>query len=310
VAWIKQGLIFVPDGSLSWARTHASVPTVDVLSDRVWRIYYAARDAQNRCSISYFDVEAGNPRHIIYRHEQPILPLGKLGTFDDSGMMPSWIVMHQGVRYLYYTGWNVRQTVPYQNAIGLAVSRDGGQTFERYDEGPVLGLTVHEPYFTGTATVMIENGCWRNWYAVCTKWEMIDGRAEPFYHLKYAESQDGVSWDRRGIVAIDYKDEREAGIVRASVLKEDGVYKMWYATRQGQDYREDKTQSYRIGYAESADGIGWRRLDEQAGIDVSENGWDSEMVEYPCVIALNGRKYLFYNGNGFGRSGIGYAVWE
>jgi hypothetical protein len=94
------------------------------------------------------------------------------------------------------------------------------------------------------------------------------------------------------------------------VLKEDGVYKMWYATRQGQDYREDKTQSYRIGYAESADGIGWRRLDEQAGIDVSENGWDSEMVEYPCVIAPNGRKYLFYNGNGFGRSGIGYAVWE
>lgn len=310
MAWIKRGLIFVPDGSQPWARTHASVPTVDVLSDRVWRIYYAARDAQNHCSISYFDVEAGNPGHILYRHEQPILPLGRLGTFDDSGMMPSWIVRHEGVTYLYYTGWNVRLTVPYQNAIGLAVSRDGGQTFERYGEGPVLGLTVHEPYFTGTATVMIEKGCWRNWYAACTKWEMIDGRAEPFYHLKYAESQDGVNWDRQGVVAIDYKDEREVGIVRASVLNEDGVYKMWYAIRQGQDYREDRAKSYRIGYAESADGTVWYRLDEHAGIDVSEAGWDSEMIEYPCVIAVNGKKYLFYNGNGFGRSGIGYAVWE
>lgn len=309
MAWLKQGLFFVPDGSLPWARTHASVPTVDVLSEQVWRIYYAARDAQNRCSISYLDVEAGNPHRILYQHDQPIMPLGKLGTFDDSGMMPSWIVTYQGVKYLYYTGWNVRQTVPYQNAIGLAISRDGGQTFERYGEGPVLGLTVHEPYFTGTATVMVDEGRWRNWYAACTKWEMIDGRAEPFYHLKYAESCDGINWDRRGVVAIDYQNENEAGIVRASVLKEDELYKMWYATRQAQDYRVDKTKSYRIGYAESTDGIVWRRLDEQAGIDVSASGWDAEMVAYPCVIQTGGKKYMFYNGNGFGRSGIGYAVW-
>jgi hypothetical protein len=310
VGWVKQGGFFVPDGSLPWALTHAQVPTIDVLSDSVWRIYYATRDNKNRCSISYIDVEAGNPHHILYQHDQSILPLGKLGTFDDSGVMPSWIVTYEGVKYLYYTGWSVRQTVPYQNAIGLAVSDDGGQNFRRYGEGPILGLTVHEPYFTGTATVLVEDGLWRNWYAGCTKWEMIGGKAEPYYHIKYAESCDGVEWDRRGVVAIDYKDDNEAGIVRASVLKENGLFKMWYATRQGQDYRVDKTKSYRIGYAESEDGIVWSRLDDLAGIDVSESGWDSEMIAYPCVISVENKKYLFYNGNGFGRSGIGYAVWE
>lgn len=310
VAWVKRGLFFVPDGTLPWARTHASVPTIDVLSDTVWRIYFASRDEKNRCSIGYIDVEAETPHNILYQHDHPVLPLGQIGTFDDSGLMPSWIVNHDGYKYLYYTGWNVRQTVPYQNAIGLAVSRDGGISFERYAEGPVLGLIPHEPYFTGTATVLIENGVWRNWYAACTKWQIIDGRPEPFYHLKYAESTDGVNWDRKGIVAIDFLDEREGGIVRASVLREDGIYKMWYAKRQAAGYRENKGQSYRIGYAESADGTSWQRLDQMVGIDVSEAGWDSDMIAYPYVLLSGGRKYLFYNGNGFGRSGIGYATWE
>ena len=310
MAWHKEGMFYVPDGSRPWARTHASVPTVDVLSDQVWRIYYAARNDRNQCSISYIDVEAGNPRRILYEHDQPILPLGKLGTFDDAGMMPSSIVSHRGVKYLYYTGWNVRTTVPYHNTIGLAVSHDGGTTFQRYGEGPVLGLSVHEPYFVGTATVMLEGGRWRAWYASCTGWEIIDGQPEPSYHLKYAESGDGIFWQRDGIIAVDYKNPAEGGIVRASVLHEDGRYCMWYAYRHKQGYRDDRTRSYRIGYAESDDGVHWHRLDHLAGIDVSETGWDSEMIEYPCVVSTPHGRHLCYNGNGFGASGIGYAAWE
>ena len=133
------------------------------------------------------------------------------------------------------------------------------------------------------------------------------GQPEPFYHLKYAESADGVKWRREGVVAIDFKSKDEAGIVKASVLKED-IYKMWYSHRNASNYRTSKENSYRIGYAESCDGIRWTRRDELAGIDVSDEGWDSEMIEYPHVIKANGQKYLFYNGNGFGRTGFGYAT--
>jgi hypothetical protein len=308
VYWEKLGLIFTPDTQHAWSQTHAQVPTVDVLSDKVWRIYYCARDASNQSRISYFDVEAGNPRHVLYRHNAPILQLGKLGTFDDAGMMPSSIVSVDGIKYLYYTGWNVRKSVPYQNTIGLAISRDGGKTYERAGEGPVLGLSLKEPYFIGTATVLHENGLWRNWYAACTGWEMINGKAEPRYHLKYAESKDGIEWRRDGNVAIDYKDTNEGGLVRAAVVRESGRYRMWYARRDTLGYRNVLQHSYRIGYAESPDGIRWKRLDEQAGIDVSNTGWDSEMIAYPNVVKTNSTSFLFYNGNGFGQSGIGLAI--
>ncbi len=307
-SWEKRGLIYSVDGSYSWAQTHAQVPTVDFYSENVWRIYFATRDTQNRCRISFIEVEAGNPSAILYCHDRPVLDLGKLGTFDDSGVMPSSIVTYNGVKYLYYTGWNVRKSVPYQNAIGVAVSLDDGQTFQRLGEGPVLGITLNEPHFIGTATVIVENGLWRVWYAACTRWEIKDGCPEPYYHLKYAESRDGVNWSRCGTIAIDYKDEHEAGIVRASVLAHGGRYRMWYSTRKDINYRTDIANSYRIGYAESGDGISWVRMDDFVGIDVSDRGWDSDMIAYPCVVSHKAQLYMFYNGNGFGRSGMGYAV--
>jgi hypothetical protein len=306
--WIKRGLIYRPTGKYGWDKSHAAVPTVDLISDQVWRIYYATRDESNRSRIGYIEVEAGRPEHILYEHPEAVLDLGRLGAFDDCGVMPSWIVNAGRLKYLYYIGWTVRTTVPYQNAIGLAISRDGGRTFERLSEGPLFGLTLREPHFTGTSCVLLENGLWKNWYLSCVRWEMVDGRPEPYYHLKYAESHDGIHWRRDGTVAIDFKSAEEAGIARASVLKEGELYRMWYSYRKASGYRTSKQASYRIGYAESSDGRHWTRMDERAGISLSEEGWDAEMIAYPHVFAYQDKLYMFYNGDGFGRSGFGYAV--
>jgi hypothetical protein len=305
--WIKKGLIYKPRGEHWWNRSHASVPTVDTANARFWRIYFGTRDQMNRNRISYVDVEAGNPGNILYEHDAPVLDLGKLGTFDDCGMMPSWILDRDGTKFLYYIGWAVRNTIPYHNSIGLAVSRDGGITFERFSDGPLFGETTTEPYFTGTSCVIVEGRIWKNWYLSCTGWTLRNDRPEPRYHIKYAESADGILWDRRGLVAIDYKSDGEAGIVRSSVLLEGRKYMMWYSYRGGIDYRTDINASYRIGYAESVDGVSWTRMDECVGIDVSPEGWDSAMIEYPHVVAYRGTKFMFYNGNRFGESGIGYA---
>ena len=305
--WTKQGLIYAPKGHLSWNKTHASVPTVDVISDDVWRIYFASRDKYNRSHTSFIEVEAGNPQNILYEHSLPILPLGKLGTFDDCGIMPSWIVNVGEKKYLYYIGWAERKTVPFHNGVGLAISSDGGRSFERFADGPLFSPTYIEPYFTASSCVLVEGSLWRCWYLSCTHWEIIEGRPEAFYHMKYAESRNGIDWQRKGQVAIDYKTETEGGISRPSVLKEDGYYKMWYSYREGCGYRTNREKSYRIGYAESNDGIRWKRKDGTVGIDVSDNDWDSEMIEYPYVIAQGQNKYMFYNGNRFGASGFGFA---
>lgn len=308
MSWEKKGLIYVPDGSQDWSKTHAQVPVVDTSHPDVWRIYYSTRNASSQSSISYLDVEKGNPSNILYRHPQPILPIGALGTFDDSGLMPTCIVEHEGVKYLYTIGWMLRTTIPYHNSIGLAISEDGGNTFTKPFEGPILTTTHLEPYFCGTAYVMIENGIWRMWYLSCTRWEVIKGKPEPFYHIKYAESTDGIHWKREGIVAIDYADPSEAGLVSASVIKEGNLYRMWFGYRKGLDYRTDREQSYKIGYAESKDGISWNRMDDLAGIGLSEEGWDSQMISYPYVVEYENQNFMFYNGNGFGTSGFGYAT--
>ncbi len=306
--WTKRGLIYVPQGQFGWNQSHAAVPTVDVIDDRIWRIYYAARDADNRSQTSYIEVEAGRPEHVLYEHPKPILPLGQPGSFDDCGIMPSWIVaVDRTTRYLYYIGWTTRVTVPFHNSVGLAISRDGGKTFTKLGEGPLFGPTLTEPYFTGTSCVLNGSGLWRNWYLSCTHWAEHAGRMEPFYHLKYAESADGVHWERQGDVAVELQTG-EAGLAKASVLIEGGRYRMWYARRKLIDYRTDRANSYRIGYAESADGKVWERKDELAGIDISDTGWDSEMLAYPHVVSMGNKKYLLYNGNGFGRTGFGYAT--
>jgi len=286
---------------------HACVPIADKVDDEVLRIYFGPRDKQGRTTTAFIEVEADDPSNVLYVHDRPVLSLGKLGTFDDSGAMPSCIVNHEGKKYLYYIGWNRGVTVPYRNSVGLAISDDGGLTFDRVFEGPIVDRTRTEPYFCASPYVIFDDGVWRLWYASSTGWTVVDGKPEPLYQIKYAESQDGVDWVRDNITCIEYKFDGEAN-ARPCVIKEDGRYRMWYCYRGSIHYRTNKDQSYRLGYAESADGVRWTRKDEEVGIERSEDGWDSEMMEYPYVYGHKGRKHMLYNGNGFGESGFGHAM--
>jgi hypothetical protein len=198
--------------------------------------------------------------------------------------------------------------VPYRNAIGLAVSKDGGLTFQRLFDGPVVDRNIYEPYFTASPCVYKDERKWHMWYASATGFVIVNEKPEPLYVIKYASSTNGIDWVRENITCIFPKSEFEAN-ARPTVIKENGIYKMWFTFRGSFDYRDGK-DSYRIGYAESNDGKSWKRMDELAGIDVSAEGWDSTMVTYPYVLPYKGKKYLFYNGNGFGQSGFGYAEWK
>ncbi|MBY7734771.1 MULTISPECIES: glycoside hydrolase family protein [Francisella] len=308
--WQKKGLIYAPKGEYSWNQSHASVPTVYKVNENILRVYFATRDTKNMTNISYIEVNADNPNQILYIHDKPVIVPGNAGMFDDCGAMPSHVIDVGDEVWMYYLGWNVRNTIAYHNSIGLAISQDGGVTFKKLSEGPLFDRNYIEPYYSAVPYILRENGIWKMWYLSNTKWVEYEGKSEPFYHIKYAESHNGIDWKREGRVAIDYKDEAECGIVRACVLKDGNLYKMWYAHRNLHNYRTDKSSSYRIGYAESFNGIDWNRKDNEVGIDVSDVGWDSEMIEYPFVYDHNGKRYMFYNGNTFGKTGFGYAILE
>jgi hypothetical protein len=146
--------------------------------------------------------------------------------------------------------------------------------------------------------VLFDEGKFKMWYPSMDKWEESNGNPKHFYNIKYAESLNGLDWERKGVVCIDYENEDEYAFGRSFVLKENNLYKMWYC------YRGD---FYKIGYAESHDGIKWQRKDDESGIEVSETGWDSEMIDYPFVFDFNNERYMLYNGNGYGKTGIGIA---
>ena len=210
--------------------------------------------------------------------------------------------------YLYYVGWNPSVSVPYRNAIGLAISNDNGQTFKRCFQGAIVERNREEPFFTASPYVIKENDKWHLWYASSTGFVVVVGKPEPLYEIKYAYSVDGIDWIRPNITCIPPLKKYEC-TARPTVIKENGIYKMWFTYRGSFDYR-DGADSYKIGYAESKDAVNWIRNDELSGIKLSEEGWDSKMQTYPSVIKLGTKKYLFYNGNGFGKTGIGLAEWN
>lgn len=304
--WIKKGLVFNTTQTYEWSQTHAQVPVVDKISDKVWRIYYSTRNSKGKSTISYIEVEAHNPKNILYVHPLPILERGAVGTFDDSGIMPTCILNKGKQKLLYYIGWMLRGTVPYHNSIGLAISNDGEQEFRKVFEGPIIGMSAQEPYFTGTCYVLPIAGEYRAYYLSCVGWKEIEGKLEPFYNIKIAKSKDGLHWLTTGQVAIDL-EEGEGGIASASVVYINNKFRMWFSVRGAVNYRTNQAASYRIGYAESIDGYSWTRLDQHAGIDIAQEGWDSQMIAYPYVFADGQKLYMFYNGNGFGQSGFGYA---
>jgi hypothetical protein len=83
---------------------------------------------------------------------------------------------------------------------------------------------------------------------------------------------------------------------------------MYFCCRQAHGFRMQSSNAYRIGYACSSDLTNWVRDDDKAGIDISADGWDSEMQCYPHAFALDGKIYMLYNGNEFGRFGFGLAM--
>jgi len=295
--WIKKGLIF--------SDHHAQLPVADVY-DSFIRIYYSTR-IEKRSRPTYIDVDKNDPTRIIRKNTVPILELGRPGSFDWAGVMPTAIITHDNRKYLYYIGWSVRQDVPYHNNLGLAVSDDNGENWTKFSEGPIFHTSHKEPGYIGTIDVQIDDGIWKGWYLSCREWIKVNGIMEPIYDIKYATSVDGINWEPSGITSIELEG-KEGGISAARVIKTKQGYKMWFSVRNKSDYRTNINHSYRIKTAISKNGIDWIR-NESIEIGLSAAGWDNIMTCYPYIIRQSDLQYImFYNGNGFGSSGIGCAI--
>lgn len=302
-SWERYGLIFRPDNARSWMQTHASAPVPVHLDGDRYRVYFSSRDVHNRSHVGWFELDLSRPTTITDVSPDPVLVPGPLGYFDDHGIYAASAVTEDSTVYLYTIGWSPGVPTPlFYSSIGLAVSVDGGLTFEKHGESPLLARSEHDPSLVTSPFVIREGERWRMYYVSGSAWEYVDGQLHSNYDVKYAESDDGVRWRRWGHVCLETKPPAERNIARTCVVPTPDGYDAWYSfTRE---------QKYRIGYARSADGLNWHRDDALAGIAPPASGWDSNAQAYPFVVRHGDLSYMFYNGNDFGRDGIGLAARE
>ncbi len=302
--WIKKGLIYKPRGE-DWMKSHAQCPTAIVLGDKI-RIFFSVRDYLGESLPTYIDVSKMDPSKIVYEHNKPILLKGRLGTFDENGIIPSYIVEEGDDIYLYYAGWSRCVNVPYKNFTGVAISKDGGNTFIKYSEAPVLSLENNSPLSATGPCIVKRDNIYHCIYSTGIEWIDINSKLEHTYLLISATSKDGFSWETNNKVVIQPENEFIAHC-KPAVYYDGQTYHMWFSKRGSHNFRNPSLESYRLGYATSRDFFNWDRRDSECGIDVSEEGWDSEMICYPHIIKNDDTVIMFYNGNGFGKSGFGYT---
>lgn len=316
--WRKLGKIFDPTQHTlpAGCKEFAQSPQALVFDGFV-RIFFSTR-SRDLANGKFFSHVARvdfrkNLRDIIRVAPEPVIALGELGCFDEHGIFPLNVMRHGDLVYGYTCGWSRRVSVSVDTAIGLAISRDDGLSFDRIGPGPVMAAAPGEPCLVGDAFVKVIEGVFHMWYIFGTGWKVYSHGAPPdrTYKVGHAVSSDGIAWCReegRQIIA-DRLGEAESQAL-PTVIKIDDHWHMFFCYRESFDFRKNSVRGYRIGHATSDDLQTWVRDDEHPCLEESTGEWDSDMMCYPNVFESDGRIYLLYNGNEFGRLGFGLAVLE
>ncbi len=314
--WKRLGKIFDPTEHVlpNHCVEFAQSPQTLVLGDRV-RVYFSTRERDSvgkyLSHVAYADFSR-DMRGLLGVSAHTLLPLGGLGSFDEHGIFP-FNVLKDGDRVLAYTtGWNRKVSVSVDAAIGLVISHDGGESFRRHGSGPIMAASLNEPFLVGDAFVHRYGATYHMWYIYGTKWQKFSESEPPdrVYKIAHATSPDGIHWQRDGRQIISDRLNADECQALPTVILLDGIYHMYFCYRQAYGFRADSSRGYRIGYAWSTDLENWMRDDSQSGIDVSAVGWDAQMQCYPHVFECDGKIFLIYNGNEFGRYGFGLAALE
>jgi hypothetical protein len=299
MAWCRLGLVLSPD-QIGWAHSHASLPMPVALAGDTIRVFFSTRDHDRRSHVGWADVAISDTPRLLDVSPAPVLSPGEDGAFDDSGVSIGSIVPCEDGLRLYYMGWNLGVRSPWRNAIGIADAASPDAPFQRRFAGPILDRSPHDPYTLSYPCVLrLADDDWRMWYG--SNLNAAVGNADMSHVVKQARSQDGVAWHRDGGIAVGFADPSEYAIARPSVVPIGGGYLMTFACRGS---------NYRIGAASSADGEHWVRCDAKFGLDTAADGWDSAMTCYPALFIQGERLWLAYNGDGYGATGFGLAVWD
>jgi hypothetical protein len=287
IAFIECESLGVPQES------YAQMPTPVLFGERV-RVFFSSRNSSHQSMIHFADLDVDNSFFTLNSGKLD-LQLGPPGSFDEDGQMPSSIQKIGTDWFMYYIGWNRSVSVPYRLSIGLAKSEDLN-CFEKFSEGPVLDRSINNPIFVTTPSVTFENNKFQMFYSKGNLWKKDGNSYESRYSVAYAESGDGVTWEN--FRDLDFGDDQNFCIARPTPIGEHLVY----SRRPVLDFRK-KGNGYRLEVS---------RRREFSTYTKCEVIWDEANFayiesSYAHPMEIKGQCYIFFNGEGFGKSGIHVA---
>ena len=304
IVWKKFGRIIKPQ-NFYWMKSYAMCPTPEIIDKNSIKIYFSGRNKNNQSIIGNVKLifkKFPNSYQIKYS-KKPDLTIGELGTFDDNGVTPTCLINYKNSKYLFYVGWNQGTNVRMHLYGGLAIKKKNEKFFKRYSKAPIIERNKVNPYLNTAPYVIKIKNQWVMFYVSGLKWIHKD---LPKYNIQIATSKNLVDWERKGKVAIDFENKREMALARPCVIKVGKLYHMWFSSKNNWL----SGSKYKMCYAISKNGFNWKRVKKFSEIKKSKSGWDSKMVEYFSVIKFKKKLLMFYNGNGFGKTGVGMAISE
>ncbi|MDO9419801.1 MAG: hypothetical protein Q7T66_03975 [Herminiimonas sp.] len=298
--WEKTGVVFEPNVP---GFTHGSHPCAIHYKDDIFVVAFTCRDSARKSHVFLSYATISNGQMCLTGTPKLAMPPGAPGCFDCDGAISVCLIKHNEKHYLYYVGWQNLPEGMWICDTGRATLDFVNLTLTKDFLGPVLGRDKHNPLFAAATAFHVDGDTWHTWYNSGIKWTKTEEGWSHHYGIHHAHSPDGIDWTCDPGMCLPFADEYEYAFGRPTVYYSENTYFMWFAHRATKNIK-----TYRIGFASSQDGLKWDRNDAIAGIDVSPEGWDSEMICYPYVFEHLGQFYMLYNGNGYGKTGFGLAV--
>lgn len=300
--WRKLGRIFSVEesGICELSYTHSSNPYALKITGSIFRVFYSTRDIDGKSNISYFDYDFDKMK-VVFVSDKLIIEHGERGAFDESGIGIGSILDRGNYYSLFYMAWQTPQNDHWKGVIGQVDFEMKSGSFSVLRKKIAMNLSSEDKISLSYPFVLEINDVFHIWYGSTVSWDY--GNGEMLHIIKHAISEDLINWRLRH-QCISHIIGKCQAFSRPSVFFDSRGFHMWYSFRGNRD-------KYRIGYAFSEDGFDWHANYENGPVVFkSSDGWDSEMVCYPHVFSHEGTKYMLYNGNGYGKTGIGLAVLE
>lgn len=294
--------------ALGWD-SHASLPTITKKSNaekNEFLVLFSPRKANvSRIAAGTLMISDHNGFSFDPNNVREILGPGKIGTYNDFGVMPSFVSPYtwQGTNAnrrssqinLYTCGWTSSETLPFHQEIG--VHTFDPDSLEVGSLNKILGRNARNPlYVTNPAHVSLANGYDLIFFVSCCSWRSEDsGKLESEYHIKYE---------------VYHQDEfvKEGELPRISgqiascrpwpIQVENRLFIFFSARTTKADYNIYCCEFVDLNY------FSWTGLPL---ITLGEGSWYSKMACYPSAVVFESRIYLIFCGDGYGSTGFGIA---